>query len=592
MESIKINNALWVMGLLLVSLCGCETLSDTNVNPNKLSEDQVDPALVMTRALSGAALEIANNTMTNNSVGDCFYSELMQYTQLDYLSYSITNQYNWSPQNFADYSRAENEDAMRAINNSVFLGRLAKNSKTDSLFLRGVSMVLSSFWFGYYTSAWGDVPYSEAMKGPEGIMRPAFDEQPQVFIGVLKELEEANDILKDLSVSANTRHADILYDGDPAKWRAFANSLRLRFLMRLSEKTTEMESLGVDVKAAFNQIVSHPDEFPLIKSTNDNAALSFPGTAIHDSWPYGPLRTPNRQDFYRQKAGAPIVKFLMERNDPRLTVWFSPVQVPTLVRDRGTDGLLVKDSDGKVRRYFKSYHADLDTNLYVGMNIAMPDPDSRNRKDQDQVNQIATLDPGIYVEAASNPFVSYLADMWGENSNPLVKSVFISAAEVNFILAEGVVRGWISGSAQEYYKNGIAASLTQYGIVDGDRKVYDKSSHGIVPFDLDHFLTEAIADFDNSSDKISPIIAQGWAASFGTSNIVAWFNWRRTGYPDLGKNVIAGPKGDKMPVRLAYGENSLKFNGDNLNRAVMNLEPAVNDQWSKMWLLQGTGKPW
>jgi hypothetical protein len=74
--------------------------------------------------------------------------------------------------------------------------------------------------------------------------------------------------------------------------------------------------------------------------------------------------------------------------------------------------------------------------------------------------------------------------------------------------------------------------------------------------------------------------------------MAAWCNWRRTGYPDLGKNVINGAQGDKMPVRFAYGDNPKNFNGANVDIAVQNLQPTVDDQWSKTWLLQGTGKPW
>lgn len=584
MKRKKINNLIRSLVLLCLVLAGCgKSLTDTNVNPNQVSDDQVNPAYIMTQALGQSATQISKWALTGN-VTESVLSELMQYSQRDYLESAVTNTYNW-------ISKSWDGDFYLPLANAAYLRTKAKNS-ADSVFLRGVSLVLTSYWFGYYSSAWGDVPYSQAIQGPEGIMRPAFDKQPDVFKGILQDLTTANDILKDATVSTSTQSADILYHGDLNKWRAFANSLRLRFLMRLSGKAADMKSLGLDVQAEFNKVASDPASYPLIISSADNAAISFPGTAAIDSWPLGPLNKPDRSEFYRRKPGATIVDMLREKGDPRLTVWFNPVEVPTLIGDRGADRVIVKDNDGKVRRYFKTYHAGLDTSLYVGMAIAMADPDSRNEKDQSQVTEAAALNPAIYTGSAANPFVSYLADMWGENTNPLVKTVLISASEVNFTLAEAVVRGWISGSSLDYYKKGIQASLDQYAISNGDKKVYNRKTHQIVAFDLNTFLADAAADFDNAADKLEPILTQEWIADFATADMAAWCNWRRTGYPDLGKNIINGPKGNKMPVRFPYGDNPKNFNGDNVNKALQDLDPAVDDQWSKMWLLQGTGKPW
>src|SRR5690606_27487552 len=134
-----------------------------------------------------------------------------------------------------------------------------------------------------------------------------------------------------------------------------ANSLRLRFLMRLSEKAADMSAAGVDVAAEFSKMVSDPSTYPLITGSADNAAMAFPGSNQGDSWPLGPLVTPTETEFYRVKAASTIVDFLESHADPRLTVWFQPVQVQTLVRDKGADVVIEKDSEGHVKRYIRSY---------------------------------------------------------------------------------------------------------------------------------------------------------------------------------------------------------------------------------------------
>src|SRR5690606_14342787 len=113
------------------------------------------------------------------------------------------------------------------LSNSNYLGKRAPDS-VDSIFLRGVSLAFQAYWFGYNTSGWGDVPFSEAMRGDEGILRPRYDHQKDVFKGVLEYLEEANDAFSKAAVPTEfMRSADIMYHGDMTKWRSFVNSLQL-----------------------------------------------------------------------------------------------------------------------------------------------------------------------------------------------------------------------------------------------------------------------------------------------------------------------------------------------------------------------------
>jgi hypothetical protein len=99
-----------------------------------------------------------------------------------------------------------------------------------------------------------------------------------------------------------------------------------------------------------------------------------------------------------------------------------------------------------------------------------------------------------------------------------------------------------------------------------------------------------INHYNSASDKLLPIMEQKWLSLFTT--LEAWFDWRRTGYPNLGKNLVSGPHGEKMPIRFYFGDSEKNFNEENVNKAIERLEPPIDDQWSKIWLLQGTGKPY
>lgn len=571
--------------ILLLFFFSCDKkLTETNISPNALNAEQVDPGFVMTEVLSGSAMEMVLAGFAGNT-SQCIIDATMQYVQQDQGGgVNIKNTFGWKGRGWGY------RNFYLPLANSNYLGKRAKDSK-DSTFLRGVSLTMQAYWFGFNTSGWGDVPFSEAMRGEDDILKPAYDQQKDVFKGVLAYLDAANDAFSNVhTVTGFTKSADIMFNGDFNKWRAFANSLRLRFLMRLSEKTNEMKDIGVDVKAEFNKMVSDPGRYPVILNSPDNAIVQLPGTSASDSYPLGAFNQKTEDPYRRQKPGAPFVNFLKETRDPRLTVWLKPVDVPTIIEDKGDDKVIMIDSDGKVKKFLKAFQAGVDTSLFVGLPIALANPDNYNGNNGNDLTAIRNLDPSIYNGGAANPFVSYFAPMFRENKSPYLPGIFLTATEVNFILAEAAVRGWITGSAEDYFRKGILASLKQYNVNDGDMRVYNPETHQIEAYNQNDFLNRMVDRFNNATDKLLPVMEQKWVALFTT--IEAWFDWRRTGYPDLGKNLVNGPQGEKIPVRFYFGDSEKNFNEENVNKAIQNLEPAVDDQWSKMWLLRGTGKPW
>lgn len=573
----------WTPGVLLF-LAGCESLTEINQNPNDLTDERVNPAYVLTSVVTGSATALSDVSFSGN-VTQSVISEAMQYTQRDFLEFSVTNQFGWYPVSF-DYRSLH-----QPLANAAYLQKRAAGNP-DSLFLKGASLTMQAMWFGIQTSLWGDVPYKEANQGTANL-QPAFDVQKDVFLGIIADLDKANSYLKQAeSVKSSVlSQADLLFKGDILKWRKFANSLRMRFMMRLSEKLTDMSAAGLDIKAEFAKMAADQSNYPLMTSSEDNAAMSYPGTNSTDSWRMGALLKPTLSEFYRVKAGGTLIDFLKNQDDPRLTVWFRPVEVQTLVRNKGAETVFGRDDkSGEVKRYIKSYQQGIDTSLYVGLKIALVNPDIYNENNAAHRTEALKLSSAIYNSGAANPFVSYLSPMFRENTHPLVKTVFMSAAEVNFILAEAAARGWISANAENFYWQGIAASLTQYGIADGETKQYNRFTHVIQKFDLKAFETRMRAVFSQAKDKTEEILNQKWASSFTT--LESWFDWRRTAYPAIAGNIISGSQGTKIPVRYIFGESELNYNTEHVNTAISRLEPAVNDQWAKMWLLQGTGKPW
>jgi hypothetical protein len=167
--------------------------------------------------------------------------------------------------------------------------------------------------------------------------------------------------------------------------------------------------------------------------------------------------------------------------------------------------------------------------------------------------------------------------MYRSLSGNLLKARLLSAAETHFILAEAALKGWAVGSAQTHYNTAISNSLSTWGVNGG----------------FTAYIAKPGVAFNGTLEQL---IEQKWIASW-TSATEAWFDFRRTGFPAL----VAGPASPEpvLPVRFIYGDNETLFNEENSDEAISRLQATehsnlrgLNSQWSKQWLIQGTGKPW
>ncbi len=570
------------MVLLLITV-SCQDLTEINTSPNQLNASDINVKYVLTSVLSSSSSQYIRS---NSYGGTVTLSEAMQYMQRDYIDWQGTNTFVWNPVAASSmYSSLQNS---QYIYDNAQYEALEGNQK----FYTAVGQIMRSFWYGFLSSLYGDIPYSEALKAKEGNFTPIYDNQKDIFVGILADLKSANDLLATVTTVDGASASDIMFQGDVLKWRKFCNSLRLRYLMRLSEK---MADAGIDVKSEFNSIVSNAAANPIFTSSSDNASIPYIGSDAANSWYGGPLAWTNRSEFYRRKPCATFVDELRIGMDPRLTTFIRPVD--TQIKISSETPVYAKLPDGQIIRNIPASTPGIEnvnTFRYVGLPPALQDPNLYNMYTGTDFNAIKALNPGIYTDLAANPNVSYLADKYALNSFATIKAVYMSYSELSFILAEAKLKGWItSGTTLDYYLAGIVGSLRQYNISNGSMSVYDQNTDAIIPFDENAFIANLTNKFNSASDdteRLTQLMTQKWLAAFMTPEF--WFDWRRTGLPNFGVNLIAGSNGSKIPVRYIYGDDERILNGPNVTDAVSRLEPAENSQWSKMWLLKGTNKPW
>lgn len=550
MKSIK--NMKIMIGLLafvILFLGSCKDLTDININPNGIGEEAVNPNLILPTVLTEAAKIYLD-------LGYQDIAGVMQHTQKDAWQ-SSHNDYDWlGSQSWNAYY-----DVLR--NNQLLYLR---SQETSMEFHQGVSLVMKSFMFGLITDLWGDAPYTDALKGELGgseNLFPAFDSQETIYNGIIADLEEANKLL---SKSRNdydgiVANVDVYYNGNPLYWRKFANSLLLRYYMRISTKLPDVARLGVE------KIVNNPDQYPIITNASEDATMSFPGRTSGDSWPSNTVIDDTGGSNYRRiKMSATFVDKLQELLDPRLAIWANKVEIPLVVSDDFAPGTDIIVAGKRHLSLDVVGNAQVDTDPeYVGLPpsfSALPSAYNMNPT------------PG---QTSYNPHVSFLNDRYKAASGPLLKARLLSAAEVNFILAEAALKGWNVGSGETYYDKGIMASLSTW-TVEGQYQAY--IAHPKVAF----------------NGTVKQIIEQKWISTW-TAAAESWFDYRRTGYPELQAGPVANRR--VLPVRFYYMQDELNINRENAQKALQNLEKTAysqadneNSAWSKPWLLQGTNKPW
>ena len=141
--------------------------------------------------------------------------------------------------------------------------------------------------------------------------------------------------------------------------------------------------------------------------------------------------------------------------------------------------------------------------------------------------------------------------------------------EVQFLLAEAVVKGYITGNADTYYRNGITFSMKRWGVSDANITTYLAQASISLPAD--------------NAGKLAKIAEQRWIACFSVAS-ESYLNLRRTRLPGIFNNGFL--VNYTFPSRYRYPGNELGQNKNAYDLGVATLVPAVDDEYSKMWLLQ------
>lgn len=485
---------------LVLGLSSCDKdFEKININPN--SPEKVSSALLLPNIIRNTTNEIAGNSWGLGNI-------VMQYTAK--IQFTNEDRYNWGPQG-NPYNSFYN--SLRDLNNIIEISGEAKQQNYV-----GIAKVMRSHLFSYMTDAYGEIPYSEALEAKSGVNYPKFDSQESIYVGILKELEEANNLI---GTSSEKVEGDILFNGNLTLWKKFANSLRLRILMRLSDRQNPSQ--------AMQAIVSNPSASPIFASESEQAVLQY----LQDVPNQHPLFTTRSGSYDEIRLSEKMENVLKDLNDPRLFAYAQPT-----------------------------------TNSAVGVvgPVTAYEGVPNGLGDEEALKYSPSGDP---TKGGSN-FISRVGLLWSCTActplaNPVgYQAILMSYAELQFILAEARERGFITtGSAEDYYKKGVQASVNYY------RARYTLINQpGIASrlvVDDTYFAQPNVAYTGTNQEKLAKIGTQKWLALF-FSGMEAWHDWKRTGYPD----IKPGPAAfiSTVPVRFMYPGSVQSLNGENYKAAI------------------------
>lgn len=264
----------------IVLLGSCNNFDDDiNINPNRPSEASA-PQLLANAMLSLPSL---SSTPTGE-----FMAQYLAETQ--YVNASLYPQTSTS---FYWLYQGPLMNIETVLNTSTVNNHLV------------VAKVLKAYFFWHVTDRWGDVPYTESLKG-DLTFTPAYDTQESIYNALFTLLKEAND-----TPVVGTMTNDIIYNGDLAKWKKLGNTIRMLMALRLSKIDPAKG------ESEFNDALSDG----VLESNADNLVFKHLADANNQNYWFGQIVIQNRE-WWALTEG--LVDKMKPFDDPRLPVYGNP----------------------------------------------------------------------------------------------------------------------------------------------------------------------------------------------------------------------------------------------------------------------------
>ncbi len=521
MRSIKLGSLAAVLAVVL-GTAGCDefqNLTDINQNPN--APTALAPEYLLPSLIRG----LADQLVGENNIDLPSASLWAQHAAR--IQYAFTGRYDlgndYGSRFWIDYYSLSGDPP-----NGVFV--LATHMLNGASALEpadnnqvAVAKILRAYTAHNLTDMYGDVPYFDAVKGgaeEDPVIRPAYDSQSDIYDDLFSELTEAATMIN--PGAPGFTGGDLVYAGDMDRWRRFANSLRLRLAMRIAEVNPGKAQSEAAAAVAAGVMEEH----------SHTAKLQYSAAAPDQNpmW-VGFVERPG--DYRPAKT---LADSMLARGDPRIRFHLDPT---------------VDFQQGRTDVQFR------------GMPVGYAD------------------DRPFDERAPPSRDFFYVSQVGAWHLRPGGPAFFMEYAETLLLQAEAAYRGWIQGSAQDFYQEGITAAMEVYQAdLPRDAGAFlTPPVLGIGQSEIDAYLAHPLVDWNGGQGQLELIYLAYWFQLWD-QGLEAFNKYRRTNVPYLVPGIDAF--NSQVPVRWPYPRSEQTFNEINVQAAIS--AQGGDDAWDgRVW---------
>ena len=347
----------------------------------------------------------------------------------------------------------------------------------------GIGKIMKAYTFSIATDVWGDIPYSEALVGDE-ITQPRLDTQEQIYLGdEAAGIQSLFDLVKEGLIDIN-KESNINPGNDDIIYGGNLNNWKLAGNSILLKFANTVSRVNPTKAAEIINEILQSDNY--IQSNDQNLKVSF-GSSVGSR---APIYEYTYVSLFQNEMmiSTRFVNLLQRKNDPRLPIFVTRPTGSYVTIDNGFRGTL-------------------------------PQPPS-----------------------SWSRFSSYVTGTDGEGPVRLITN-----AQIQFILAESALVLGTPGNVQDYFQNGIKASMEDAGLTQAEIDSYFGAN-----------IDEMTLNGTEAQD-LEKIITQKYIALYG-NGLEQWNDYRRTGFPILQDHQNAVGIDGTRPVRAQYVNQEIARN--------------------------------
>ena len=486
----KTMNKLFLGLGFCAGLVSCSDFDEVNTNPTAAGEEYVKPQYALNNSIGQAQMNpgTAERIVVYNWASAARICGEMSFLNVGRYSDDYTSSYYY-PDLSASIKNATL--AITAVENQLEAATTTAHEKEFFPNVKQFARIWRAYLISEFVDNFGPYPI-ESFLGEN----PVFNSEKDDYEFILKELKEAAAAINTSVLPVEAEGKCDPFDNvkyDPVKWQKYANSLRMRLAMRLSNIDKATAQAEFEDAAKGNKILTADDMFAVkendgwdvfsgvyTRSFDDQVLSSTVANLLTNLG--GVKVTEQRSDLasYVKPANYLGIKYdrhyVANTDNPTKQYWLDGM--PENLDPRALKIFCLPD-DENAENYIDKYNdrTAKDFVLYTVDENGNPIP---NKDNPGEIKIDATRCWNGYPAGSRGGWSPTLAynqlvtngygpgctlPMLGKDYCKGKSRIFFAAWETYFLLAEASLYGWNTGTtAKEAYENGIKASFEYFGV--------------------------------------------------------------------------------------------------------------------------------